>query len=413
MSAQDAAKSQPLRSSIYPLRRSIRNAKSLLSQVSRGSFRFELIGAWKPWLNGVLDRDNGTGWLISGYQVHGIIRRSSSFNTGRLHHLYEDQHERMSVPSLPPSIITSISSRPNKFKLHYGDLSDSTNLVYIIASVQPTEIYNLGAQSHVKVSFEMAEYTGDVDGLGTLRLLDAVRTCGLQNHVRFYQASTSELYGKVVETPQSETTPSILVVLWVRQVVRILDSGQLSGGVRDVRMQWDTVQPREPRRGRTFVTRKITRAAADISLGKQSCLYLGNLDAQRDWGHARDYVEGMWLMLQQPSASDYVLATGETHPVKEFVGGFWGGRNRDQCRDGQSCRAGGPRYFRPAEVEYVSSTLSSTFTLNVISHSLLLGNPAKAERVLGWKRKVDFDSLVAEMVEADLKSAKSLVEDQN
>ncbi|KAG9226655.1 hypothetical protein CCMSSC00406_0006120 [Pleurotus cornucopiae] len=330
--------------------------------------------------------------LDKGYQVHGIIRRSSSFNTGRLHHLYEDQHER-----------------PNKFKLHYGDLSDSTNLVYIIASVQPTEIYNLGAQSHVKVSFEMAEYTGDVDGLGTLRLLDAVRTCGLQNHVRFYQASTSELYGKVVETPQSETTPfyprspygcAKLYAYWIVVNYREAYGMFACNGI--------LFNHESPRRGRTFVTRKITRAAADISLGKQSCLYLGNLDAQRDWGHARDYVEGMWLMLQQPSASDYVLATGETHPVKEFVNKSfnalgiqlkWEGSGVEETATNVATSKVvvrvDPRYFRPAEVD------------------LLLGNPAKAERVLGWKRKVDFDSLVAEMVEADLKSAKSLVEDQN
>lgn len=224
--------------------------------------------------------------------------------------------------------------------MHYGDLSDSTNLVYIIAQVQPSEVYNLGAQSHVKVSFEMAEYTGDVDGLGTLRLLDAIRTCGLERHVRFYQASTSELYGKVVETPQSETTP-----FYPRSPY----------GVAKLYAYWITVNYREsygmyacngilfnhesPRRGRTFVTRKISRAAADISLGKQSCLYLGNLDAQRDWGHgactashsvcmagillllgvAADYVEGMWRMLQQDAPEDFVLATGETHPVREFV----------------------------------------------------------------------------------------------
>ncbi|CAE7116810.1 unnamed protein product [Rhizoctonia solani] len=212
--------------------------------------------------------------LEKGYEVHGVIRRSSSFNTNRLQHLYADQHER-----------------PNKFHLHYGDLSDSTNLVYIIAQVQPTEVYNLGAQSHVKVSFEMAEYTGDVDGLGTLRLLDAIRTCGLEKHIRFYQASTSELYGKVVETPQSETTP-----FYPRSPY----------GVAKLYAYWITVNYREaygmyacngilfnhesPRRGRTFVTRKISRAVAEISLGKQQCLYLGNLDAQRDWGHAKDYV---------------------------------------------------------------------------------------------------------------------------
>jgi len=330
--------------------------------------------------------------LEKGYDVHGIIRRSSSFNTGRLHHLYEDQHER-----------------PGKFKLHYGDLTDSTNLVYVIAQVQPTEVYNLGAQSHVKVSFEMAEYTGDVDGLGTLRLLDAIRTCGLEKHIRFYQASTSELYGKVVETPQSETTP-----FYPRSPY----------GVAKLYAYWITVNYREaydmyacngilfnhesPRRGRTFVTRKISRAVADIKLGKQGCLYLGNLDAKRDWGHAKDYVEGMWLMLQQPHAEDFVLATGETHPVREYVEKAfavvgikikWQGA--DEQEEGLDEATGkvlvkvDPRYFRPAEVE------------------LLHGNPAKADKKLGWKRKVDFDSLVREMVEADMKASASLVEDQN
>ncbi|KAL0946171.1 hypothetical protein HGRIS_012433 [Hohenbuehelia grisea] len=330
--------------------------------------------------------------LDKGYDVHGIIRRSSSFNTGRLHHLYEDQHER-----------------PGKFKLHYGDLSDSTNLVYIIASVQPTEIYNLGAQSHVKVSFEMAEYTGDVDGLGTLRLLDAIRTCGLEAHVRFYQASTSELYGKVVETPQSETTPfyprspygcAKLYAYWIVVNYREAYGMYACNGI--------LFNHESPRRGRTFVTRKISRAAADISLNKQSCLYLGNIDAQRDWGHARDYVEGMWLILQQDKPEDFVLATGETHPVREFVDKSfaavgmeirWEGTGVNEqaidVKTGKAVVKVDPKYFRPAEVD------------------LLLGNPAKAERVLGWKRKVDFDSLVKEMVEADLKAAASLVEDQN
>ncbi|PFH51137.1 hypothetical protein AMATHDRAFT_75115 [Amanita thiersii Skay4041] len=330
--------------------------------------------------------------LAKGYEVHGIIRRSSSFNTGRLHHLYEDQHEH-----------------PNKFKLHYGDLSDSTNLVYIIAQVQPTEIYNLGAQSHVKVSFEMAEYTGDVDGLGTLRLLDAIRTCGLEKYVRFYQASTSELYGKVVETPQSETTPfyprspygcAKLYAYWIVVNYREAYGMFACNGI--------LFNHESPRRGRTFVTRKISRAVADISLNKQSCLYLGNLDAQRDWGHARDYVEGMWLMLQQSQPQDFVLATGETHPVREyvekafrFVGMDINWKGNGVNEEGYDTKSGrvvvkvDARYFRPAEVD------------------LLLGNPAKAERILGWKRKVDFDSLVKEMVEADLKASKSLVEDQN
>ncbi|KAB5588486.1 GDPmannose 4,6-dehydratase [Ceratobasidium theobromae] len=346
--------------------------------------------------------------LEKGYEVHGIIRRSSSFNTGRLTHLYADQHER-----------------PNKFHLHYGDLSDSTNLVYVIAQVQPTEVYNLGAQSHVKVSFEMAEYTGDVDGLGTLRLLDAIRTCGLEKHIRFYQASTSELYGKVVETPQSETTP-----FYPRSPY----------GVAKLYAYWITVNYREaygmyacngilfnhesPRRGRTFVTRKISRAVAEISIGKQSCLYLGNLDAQRDWGHARDYVgrpfalktclcadlgvEGMWRILQQETPEDFVLATGETHPVREFVEKSfavvgvqikWEGEGVDEV--GKDAATGkvvvrvDTRYFRPAEVD------------------LLLGTPKKAEAKLGWKRQVSFDELVKEMVLADLDAAKNLVEDHN
>ncbi|KAA1474406.1 GDP-mannose 4,6-dehydratase [Dentipellis sp. KUC8613] len=330
--------------------------------------------------------------LEKGYEVHGIIRRSSSFNTGRLHHLYMDQHER-----------------PNNLKTHYGDLSDSTNLVYILAQVQPTEIYNLGAQSHVKVSFEMAEYTGDVDGLGTLRLLDAVRTCGLEKHVRFYQASTSELYGLVQSVPQDEKTPfyprspygvAKLYAFWITKNYREAYGMYACNGI--------LFNHESPRRGRTFVTRKITRAAADISIGKQACLYLGNLDAKRDWGHARDYVEGMWRMLQQPAPEDFVLATGETHPVREFVEKAfavlgisirWEGSGTQEVgintKDGKVVVKVDPQYFRPAEVE------------------LLLGNPAKAERELGWKRQVDFDTLVREMVEADLKATRSLVEDQN
>lgn len=345
-------------------------------------------------ISGITGQDGSylTELLLSkGYQVHGIIRRSSSFNTGRLHHLYKDLHER---PQL---------------KLHYGDLSDSTNLVYIIAQVQPTEIYNLGAQSHVKVSFEMAEYTGDVDGLGTLRLLDAIRTCGLTNYVRFYQASTSELYGKVVETPQSEKTPfyprspygvAKLYAYWIVVNYREAYGMYACNGI--------LFNHESPRRGRTFVTRKITRAAADISLGKQACLYLGNLDAERDWGHARDYVDGMWLMLQQPSAEDFVLATGEKHSVREFVEKSftqlgmqlkWSGEGVEEegidVKTGKVVVKVDPRYFRPAEVE------------------LLLGDPTKAQKLLGWTRQVNFDSLVKEMVDADLQGAKSLVEDQN
>ncbi|KAH9941651.1 GDP-mannose 4,6-dehydratase [Epithele typhae] len=331
--------------------------------------------------------------LEKGYDVHGIIRRSSSFNTSRLNSLYADQHEK----------------RGTKFKLHYGDLTDSTNLVYIIANVRPTEVYNLGAQSHVKVSFDLSEYTGDVDALGTLRLLDAIRTCGLEKVVRFYQASTSELYGKVVETPQSETTPfyprspygvAKLYGYWIVVNYREAYGMYACNGI--------LFNHESPRRGRTFVTRKISRAVADIHLGKQKCLYLGNMDAKRDWGHAKDYVEGMWLMLQQEAPEDFVLATGETHPVREFVEkafvelGYtikWRGTGEEE--EGYDAASGrvvvkvDKQYFRPAEVE------------------LLLGDPAKAERLLGWKRKVAFEELVKEMVREDLKASSNLVEDQN
>lgn len=324
--------------------------------------------------------------LEKGYEVHGLIRRSSSFNTGRIEHLYKDVHERP------------------KMVLHYGDLTDTTNLVYIMSSVQPTEIYNLAAQSHVKVSFDMAEYTGDVDGLGTLRLLDAIRTCGLTNHVRFYQASTSELYGKVVETPQSETTPfyprspygvAKLYAFWIVKNYRESYNMHASNGI--------LFNHESPRRGRTFVTRKISRAVAEISLGQQDCLYLGNLSAKRDWGHARDYVEGMWRMLQQDEPDDFVLATGETHPVKEFVEKAfkivgitlrWEGPE-DSVDEVGICTSTGrtlvrvdARYFRLAEVE------------------LLHGNPSHAEKTLGWKRKVTFDELVEDMVKADVEGAK-------
>ncbi|KAJ3744266.1 GDP-mannose 4,6-dehydratase [Lentinula detonsa] len=354
-------------------------------------------------ISGITGQDGSylTEFLLEkGYTVHGIIRRSSSFNTGRLHHLYEDQHER-----------------PNKFHLHYGDLTDSTALVFLMARILPTEVYNLGAQSHVKVSFSLAEYTADVDAIGTLRLLDAIRTCGLTKHCRFYQASTSELYGLVQEVPQSETTP-----FYPRSPY----------GVAKLYAYWITINYREaygmyavngilfnhesPRRGRTFVTRKITRAVAEIYENKQACLWLGNLDAQRDWGHARDYIEGMWLLLQgqglnldageQPT--DFVLATGETHPVREFVEKAfgvvgikltWSGSGVDEeARDvktGKVVVKVDPQYFRPAEVD------------------LLLGNPAKAERMLGWKRQVKFDELVKEMVEADLTAVRNFVEDQN
>jgi len=322
--------------------------------------------------------------LAKGYEVHGIIRRSSSFNTGRIEHIYKDRHEKNV-----------------KFFLHHGDLTDATNLVHIVSQVQPTEIYNLAAQSHVKVSFDMAEYTGDVDGLGTLRLLDAIRTCGLTNVVKFYQASTSELYGKVVETPQKETTPfyprspygvAKLYGFWI--VVNYRESYNMfaCNGI--------LFNHESPRRGRTFVTRKISRAVADIHLGRQDCIYLGNLDAKRDWGHARDYVEGMWLILQQEKPDDFVLATGETHTVRSFVEKafavtgkkiIWEGEGvneigKDQATGNIRVRVD-PQYFRPAEVE------------------LLLGDPTKANKELGWKRKVTFDELVTEMVVADIEGS--------
>ena len=241
--------------------------------------------------------------LEKGYEVHGIKRRSSSFNTGRVDHLYRDPH-------LPET----------HFFLHYGDLTDATNLIRILQEVQPTEIYNLAAQSHVQVSFETPEYTANADALGTLRLLEGIRILGLKDSVRFYQASTSELYGKVQETPQTEKTPfyprspyaaAKLYAYWITVNYREAYGLHASNGI--------LFNHEGPRRGETFVTRKITQAVAAIHLGKQECLYLGNLDAKRDWGHARDYAEGMWLILQQPKPDDYVLATGETHSVREFI----------------------------------------------------------------------------------------------
>ncbi|KAJ3293940.1 hypothetical protein HK104_004096 [Borealophlyctis nickersoniae] len=345
-------------------------------------------------ITGITGQDGSylTEFLLSkGYTVHGIIRRSSSFNTGRIEHLYTDPHQG------------------SRMVLHYGDLTDSTALVHIISKVQPTEIYNLGAQSHVKVSFDMAEYTGEVDGVGTLRLLDAIRTCGLANGVKFYQASTSELYGKVVETPQRETTP-----FYPRSPY----------GVAKLYAYWIVVNYREaygmfacngilfnhesPRRGQTFVTRKITRAVANIHLGREQCVYLGNIDARRDWGHARDYVEGMWLMLQQDVPEDYVLATGETHSVRSFVEKAfkvtgvtieWEGEGPNEV--GKDAATGeirvriDPKYYRPTEVD------------------LLLGDPSKARKKLGWTRKVNFDDLVKEMVESDLRMITKNADDRN
>jgi GDPmannose 4,6-dehydratase len=323
--------------------------------------------------------------LAKGYEVHGIIRRSSSFNTGRVDHIYQDPH---------------VNNR--RLYLHYGDLSDSSNLIKIMMKVRPTEIYNLAAQSHVRVSFDMPEYTANVDGLGTLRLLDAMRTCGLEKTARFYQASTSELYGKVQEIPQSETTPfyprspyavAKLYGYWIVKNYRESYGMHLSNGI--------LFNHESPRRGPTFVTRKTTRAVARIAKGIQDCLYLGNLDAQRDWGHARDYVEGMFLMLQQETPDDYVLATGKMITVRSFVeksfkvAGItvaWEGEGEKEIgknkATGQVIVQIDPRYFRPAEVEQ------------------LLGDPTKAKTQLGWEATTDIDGLVTEMTEYDLQTCQ-------
>jgi GDPmannose 4,6-dehydratase len=319
--------------------------------------------------------------LNKGYIVHGIKRRSSTFNTGRVDHLYRDLHE--------PDV---------RFKLHYGDLTDGTNLIRIIQEVQPTELYNLAAQSHVQVSFEAAEYTANADAIGTLRLLEAIRILGLEKKVRFYQASTSEMFGKVREVPQSETTPfyprspygaAKVYAYWITVNYREAYGMHASNGI--------LFNHESPIRGETFVTRKITRGVAAIAHGLQSRLFLGNLDATRDWGHARDYVEGMWLMLQQDEPDDYVLATGEAHSVREFVEIAFGHIGRHIEWRGEGVEEVGmdkksneplividPRYFRPTEVDQ------------------LLGNPAKAKRKLGWSHRVGFKELVAEMMESDL-----------
>jgi GDPmannose 4,6-dehydratase len=320
--------------------------------------------------------------LNKGYIVHGIKRRSSTFNSGRVDHLYRDLHE--------PDV---------RFKLHYGDLTDGTNLIRIIQEVKPTEIYNLAAQSHVQVSFEAAEYTANADALGTLRLLEAIRILGLEKTVRFYQASTSEMFGKVREVPQSETTPfyprspygaAKVYAYWITVNYREAYGIHASNGI--------LFNHESPIRGETFVTRKITRGVAAIAHGLQSQLFLGNLDAKRDWGHARDYVEGMWLMLQQSEPDDYVLATGESHSVREFVEGAfahigrgieWRGSGVEEvgmdAKSNQPLVSIDPRYFRPTEVE------------------LLLGDPAKAKRQLGWSHRIGFKELIAEMMESDLK----------
>jgi GDPmannose 4,6-dehydratase len=319
--------------------------------------------------------------LAKGYEVHGIKRRSSLFNTDRIDHLYQDQHEK------------GVS-----LFLHYGDLTDSTALIRLISQIQPDEIYNLAAQSHVHVSFETPEYTANADGIGTLRILEAIRILGMEKKMKFYQASTSELYGKVMEVPQSETTPfyprspyaaAKLYAFWITKNYREAYGMFACNGI--------LFNHESPLRGETFVTRKITRAAAKISLGLQDKLYLGNLDAQRDWGHAKDYVEGMWLMMQQDDADDFVLATGETHSVKRFcelafgqlgIELKWEGEGVNErgvnAANGKSIIEVDPRYFRPTEVD------------------LLIGDPSKAQQKLGWRHKHNLEELVTDMVQADL-----------
>ena len=319
--------------------------------------------------------------LEKGYEVHGIKRRASQLNTDRIDHLYQDPHEENV-----------------RLKLHYGDLVDSTNLIRIVQEVQPDEIYNLAAQSHVQVSFETPEYTANADALGTLRLLEAIRILGMEKKVRFYQASTSELYGMVQEVPQSETTPfyprspygvAKLYAFWIVKNYRESYGMHASNGI--------LFNHESPRRGETFVTRKITRAVARIKLGMQDCLYLGNLDAQRDWGHAKDYVEGMWRMLQQDAPDDYVLATGITTTIRDFatmafrevdITVAWRGEGANEegyCPDTRTVLVKiDPRYFRPAEVD------------------LLIGDPSKAQNVLGWKASTTLAEMCREMVQSDL-----------
>ena len=324
--------------------------------------------------------------LNKGYQVHGIKRRSSSFNTERIDHLYTDQHD--------------ISDNTSYLTLHYGDLSDSMSLVRIIQQIQPDEIYNLGAQSHVAVSFESPEYTADTVGLGALRILEAIRILGLEKKTRYYQASTSELYGKVQEIPQTETTPfyprspyaaAKLYAYWITINYREAYGIYACNGI--------LFNHESPIRGETFVTRKITRALARIKLGLQDCLYLGNMDAKRDWGHAKDYVEMQWLMLQQDNPEDFTISTGEQHTVREFVEvaakelGMdikWQGSGIDEKGSWQDKTVVlvDSRYFRPTEVE------------------TLLGDSTRAKKKLGWIPKITFTELVKEMVASDLKEAE-------
>ncbi|XP_035727530.1 GDP-mannose 4,6 dehydratase-like [Vespa mandarinia] len=320
--------------------------------------------------------------LEKGYDVHGIIRRASSFNTSRIQHLYADPK----------------CHRQGKMKLHYGDMTDSSSLVKVISSVQPTEIYNLAAQSHVMVSFEVSEYTAEVDAVGTVRLLDAIRTCGLEKSVRFYHASTSELYGRAIEVPQNEKTPfyprspyacaklySFWIVVNYREAYNIFACNGI------------LFNHESPRRGENFVTRKITRSIAKIHLGLQDVLELGNLDAKRDWGHAKDYVKAMWLMLQQSTPDDYVIATGESHSVKEFVEAAFQYVGRTIKWEGEGINETGkdadnekvlvrinPKYFRPTEVD------------------VLLGDATKAKEKFGWKPTITFEALVKDMMDSDL-----------
>ncbi len=333
--------------------------------------------------------------LAKGYEVHGIKRRASSFNTQRVDHIYEDPHTNNA-----------------NFKLHYGDLTDSSNLTRIISEVQPDEVYNLGAQSHVAVSFEAPEYTADVDAMGTLRLLEAIRFLGLEKKTRFYQASTSELYGLVQETPQRETTPfhprspyavAKMYAYWITVNYREAYGMYACNGI--------LFNHESPRRGETFVTRKITRGLANIAQGLEDCLYMGNIDALRDWGHAKDYVRMQWMMLQQDEAEDFVIATGVQYSVREFI--TWSARelgvelefsgtgvdeiatvasisgdNAPALKVGDVILRIDPRYFRPAEVE------------------TLLGDPAKAKERLGWVPEITTQEMCAEMVRDDLKTAK-------